>query len=244
MTLTNDFLQSRRAYDFRVTKAMAESSRLIDVQAFASPHDLKKRRNQITEHRGARSAGYFLVRYEIMSIVGPGKYHKGFDVVFDLASKGTYPEEQSGSAIDAGGIVATCDSRPLPWSPHFLDGIGTICLGSVWKGAARTLLGHAIIHVAKLLNWDEPMNPHYGGWNTEAIKWWRRHFDSKPITPDLDYPSLPVDLTHGRSSRVSDNEPHMLARSAAGSSGEDFRIIKATGPSTIFKKQSDGIVSL
>jgi len=70
--------------------AMGKSSRLIQVQAFANPHDLKKRRNPITEQRRAASAGYYVVYYDVMSPVGPGKYHRGFDVTLDLMSKGTY----------------------------------------------------------------------------------------------------------------------------------------------------------
>ena len=99
--------------------------------------------------------------------------------------------------IKAGGISATCISRPIPWSPHFLSGIGTICLGSIWRGPDHTLFVHVVIHVARLLNWDEPIAAAYGGWNPDAVKWWRNHHGENPITKGLEYPALPVELTHG-----------------------------------------------
>jgi hypothetical protein len=134
--------QGRLAFDYCVVMAMGASSPLINVQAFANQHDLEKGRRPITERNKAGSAGYYLVHYDIMSLVGRGKYHRGFDVTYDLISEGTYPEKRGGNEINAGGIIATCVSRPIPWSPHFLPGIGTICLGSIWKGVIyRSTIG-------------------------------------------------------------------------------------------------------
>ena len=173
----------RLRVDYRVAMAMHKSSPLIQIEAFANQHDLKKRHRPITDEKKGGSARYYLVHYNMRSLVGRGKFHKGFDVTFDLASMGTYPEKRGGNTINAGGITATCTSRPIPWSPHFLDGVGTICLGSIWQGADHTLLVHVVIHVAKLLNWDEPMKSIYGGWNPDAVKWWKNKLGAKPLTP-------------------------------------------------------------
>jgi hypothetical protein len=152
---------------------------------------LAKRKRRIHSISQGKTAAYYLVNYNVRSLVGPAKYHTGFDVVFDLVSQKSYPEERSGSSISAGGIVATCASHPKPWSPHFLGSSGTVCRGSIWQGAQHTLLAHVIIHVARLLNWDEPMDHVYGGWNPKAVEWWRKNLNSRPITSGLQYPSLP-----------------------------------------------------
>ena len=244
MSGTGKLRQTRLAFDYRVVMAMAETSRLINVQAFANPHDLEKRRHPIREETRSRTAGYYRVHYAIMSLVGRGKYHKGFDVTFDLISKGTYPDKGSRNTISAGGIIATCVSRPIPWSPHFLDGIGTICLGSIWRGADHTLLGHVIIHVARLLNWDEAIESAYGGWNPDAAKWWRRHLESKPLVPGLDYPTLPVGLTHGMASHTSPEHADAVEIMATNTDLGDFRILAASGSMSTFKKPADDILFL
>jgi hypothetical protein len=197
MTISGDLLRQRLAWDYKVAKAMVASSSLIDVQAFASQQDLRRRKRPIRQVQQAGSAGYYLVHYGVKSLIGPGRYHTGFDVEFDLMSKKSYPAATAHDRISAGGITAMCVSQPMPWSPHFLDGVGTICLGSVWRGAKHTLLAHVIIHVARLLNWDEAIPPTYHGWNPRAVFWWKRHLNSRPITPGLKYPVLPHDITHG-----------------------------------------------
>ena len=220
----------RLGFDYRVVMAMAESSPLIQVEAFADQHDLKKRRRPITDEKEGGSARYYLVHYDVRSLVGRGKYHEGFDVTFDLVSMGTYPEERGGNTINAGGIIATCTSHPIPWSPHFLDGVGTICLGSIWQGADHTLLGHGVIHVAKLLNWDEPKSIS-GGWNPAAVKWWKNKLGAKPLTPGLAYPALPLNLTHGATRDTLADEIQIVDILAPQAKVDDgFSIIASTTP--------------
>jgi hypothetical protein len=244
MTSANDMRRDRLEFDYEVVTAMDEASSLIDVQAFASQRDLQKRCRQIHHISQGGSAGYYLVRYHVTSPVGPGKYHTEFDVVFDLMSKQSYPEEKADNTINAGGIVATCVSHPIPWSPHFLSNSGLICLGSVWQGVDHTLLAHVIVHVARLLNWDESMADVYGGWNPAAVMWWRTNLNSQPITPGLCYPVVPVEITNNVSNAAFSGGG---SRRGTSSSRGGFQIINETSSSSVasvFKKRPNRIIKI
>lgn len=225
MSTKNDLRRARFTYDYRVAIAMAQSSSLIDVRAFASQHDLKHRHQPVSATSKGHEAGYYLVHYHVKSLVGRGKFNTGFEVVFDLVSKKSYPEKRADNGIEAGGISATCVSTPIPWSPHFLAGSGTICLGSIWRGAKHTLLAHVIIHVARLLNWDEPYDDPDSGWNPDAVRWWKKHLHARPITPGLRYPSLPAELTHGGAADSSAGSPNL----ATNRQPRGFQIIDVGG---------------
>ncbi len=58
------------------------------------------------------------------------------------------------------------------------------------------LIGHLVIHIVQLLNWDENLNPGYSGYNGQAVKWWDEHI-GRPLDPNLVYPSLPLDELYG-----------------------------------------------
>src|SRR5262249_47522355 len=89
-------------------------------------------------------------------------------------------------------------SRPIPWSPHFLPSSGAICLGELWGQARGAMtLGHLIVHLCKLLNFDEPdREPSYGGWNAAAVNYWRTVLRRRPVTEGLAYPTLPAEVPH------------------------------------------------
>jgi len=59
-----------------------------------------------------------------------------------------------------------------------------------------------LIHLARLLNWDEPLGPGYGGYTPEAATWWRKNIN-RPLEPSLRYPALPVDLLYGEVNLVT-----------------------------------------
>jgi hypothetical protein len=57
------------------------------------------------------------------------------------------------------------------------------------------LLGELIVHIAKLLNFDEvARGGGYVGYNGEAIEYWKTDLEYLPITPNLPYPELPHDM--------------------------------------------------
>ncbi|HEY7327865.1 MAG TPA: hypothetical protein VH592_09510 [Gemmataceae bacterium] len=180
-------LQSRLRFDWAITNKM--KSPLVHIQAFKGLTDLGRRKNPIVTEREAHQARAYLVEYRVRSLVGEGKFHDRFDVSVDLLSGGDYPFSQPACCVI---------SQPIPWSPHFLPSKGAICLGELWTQSRGAMtLGHLIIHICKLLNFDEQdREPSYGGWNAPAVNYWRNVLHRQPITKGLAYPTLPAEITH------------------------------------------------
>lgn len=66
------------------------------------------------------------------------------------------------------------------------------------------LAAQLLVHVMRLLNWDEPdRGAHYVGWTPAAARYWRDVLHARPISPDLEYPVLPAEITHGVESEDS-----------------------------------------
>jgi hypothetical protein len=67
----------------------------------------------------------------------------------------------------------------------------------MWEDASgKMLLGPLMVHVAKLLNFDEiPRSDNYGGYNPQAAEYWRTQLKRQPINPHLVYPNLPADVS-------------------------------------------------
>ena len=191
--LNPEELQSRLRFDWRIAQGI--TSPLLAIQAFKSMPDLNRRKNPISGLQDAHRAVSYLVEYRIRSLVGKGKFHQRFDVSIDLLAGGNYPYSEPQCFVI---------SQPIPWSPHFLPSKGAICLGELWTSSRGSItLGHLILHIAKLLNFDEPdRESSYGGWNAEAVNYWRQVMKRQPVTPGLVYPALPPELTHGLKSDI------------------------------------------
>jgi hypothetical protein len=187
-SLSPEQLSSRLQFDWNITQRM--QSPLVTVQAFRNMGDLTRRMNPVTNPADSPKAVAYLVEYRTWSLIGAGQFHDHFDVSMDLMAGGNYPYSQPACFVT---------SRPIPWSPHFYPSNGAICLGELWTAAAGNItLGHLIVHIAKLLNFDEPdREPSYGGWNPKAVAYWRHVMKRQPITSGLAYPTLPPELTHG-----------------------------------------------
>jgi ubiquitin-protein ligase len=185
--LKPDELHSRLRFDWAIAQKM--NGPLVCVQAFKSLADLSRRKNPVITQQECHRASAYLAEFHVRSLVGGGEFHDNFQVSIDLLAGGDYPFSEPACFVT---------SRPIPWSPHFLPSKGAICLGELWgqAGGAMTL-GHLLVHVAKLLNFDEPdREPSYGGWNAAAVNYWRRVLHRRPITEGLAYPSLPAEITH------------------------------------------------
>jgi ubiquitin-protein ligase len=185
--LSPEELQSRLRFDWNITQRM--NTPLVQIQGFKSLSDLKRRKDSITKERDSHQASAYLVEYRLRSLVGEGIFHDQFQVSIDLLTGGNYPFS-----------VPACfvTSHPIPWSPHFLPRNGAICLGELWTQARGAMtLGHLVVHICKLLNFDEPdREPSYGGWNAAAVNYWRTVLNRLPITKGLVYPTLPTEVTH------------------------------------------------
>jgi hypothetical protein len=185
--LNDEQLQSRLRFDWTICQQM--NGPLVTIRAFKSLADLRGGKNPVVKEQDGHRACVYLVEFRVRSLVGEGKYHDRFEVSIDLLAGGSYPYS-----------VPACfvTSKPIPWSPHFLPDKGAICLGEQWtEGRGTLLLGWLIIHICKLLNFDEPdREPSYSGWNAAAVNYWRRVLKRQPITKGLVYPTLPAQVTH------------------------------------------------
>src|SRR5262249_40258491 len=147
-------------------------------------------RGPVVREQDAHRACAYLVEYQVRSLVGAGQFHDRFQISIDLLVGGDYPFSQPACFVT---------SKPIPWSPHFFSKNGAICLGELWTQERGSMtLGHLIIHICKLLNFDEPdREPSYIGWNAAAVNYWRTVLHCQPIDKELVYPTLPASVTHG-----------------------------------------------
>lgn len=190
--LTPQELQSRLRFDYEVVTKMRCST--MTFSAYRSVDDFRARRRPITALTEGHLATDYLVEYHIKTLVSAGHFSDRTLVHIDLLASGNYPYNEP---------VSWVISRPMPWSPHFHEKY-PICTGEMWRQqGGNILLGHLIIHIAKLLNFDEvARGGGYVGYNAEATRYWTRELNGRPITPSLIYPVLPADLVHGEEPSV------------------------------------------
>jgi hypothetical protein len=183
--LTPEELKSRLKFDYLV--AMKMRSPVMNVTAYRNADDLQKRRNPITSEEVGQFATHYLVDYFIRTLVEADRYSEKTSIMFDLLADGNYPYTVPNRIVI---------SSPLPWSPHFAEGRPVCVDEDMWiEARGKMLLGDLLIHIAKLLNFDEiPREPNYDGYNRKAIEYWRTRMNCKPINPELAYPQLPTYL--------------------------------------------------
>jgi hypothetical protein len=175
-------LQSRLRFDYQVVMQMR--SPLMVVEAYRNVDDLTLRQTPILRVEEGHLATYYRVDYHIKTLIGPGRYSNKTTVKFDLFADNNYPVSQPSCFVIEG---------TMPWSPHFYED-QPVCVGDIWEEAeGGMLLGELMVHVAKLLNFDEPEydDPRYGGYSPEAIDYWVRELNRQPLTRNLPYPVLP-----------------------------------------------------
>ena len=176
-----DDIQSRLKLDYQVVTMMR--SPLMVVEGYRNVDDVKARRDTIMSEAEGHLATHYRVDYYIKTLIERGRYSNKTSVDFDLFANNNYPfVEPSCFVVDS----------EMPWSPHFWRG-HPICIGPIWEHAeGNMLLGQLLVHIAKLLNFDEPARePGYEGYNGEAIEYWETVLGRQPITKNLRYPVLP-----------------------------------------------------
>lgn len=184
--LTLEQRQDRLRFDFAV--AMEMRCPIMAITAYRNDEDLEKRRNPIVSEEDGHLATHYLVDYRIKTLVDRGIYHDKFSVKFDLLANGNYPYSRPGCYIV---------SSKMPWTPHFRKNLPVCVDHEMWEDyQGKMLLGSLMVHVAKLLNFDEiPRSETYGGYNPEAAEYWRSHLNRQPINPNLVYPPLPAKIS-------------------------------------------------
>jgi len=178
--LTDDELRSRLNFDYQTVRLM--SCPLMMVEAYRNLDDLLARRNMITAPEHGYLAVHYRVKYNLKTLVGPGRYSNSTTVRFDLFADNNYPESEPPCFVI---------ESELPWSPHFHPQFA-VCTGPIWDEAdGNMLLGELMVHVARLLNFDEPPNSKFEeGYQPEATRYWLDQLGRRPISR-LVYPQLP-----------------------------------------------------
>lgn len=184
--LSPDDLTSRRRFDWRVVTKMVMGR--YAFTAHRTAQDAQAGAAAITHEQDARCALHYRARFAVPTLIGPNAYSKCTVIHVDVSDP-AYP-----FAPPVGWVVENHESQ-MPWSPHFTANT-PVCDGTIWQPDGSLLLGHFLIHIAKLLNWDEKIAPQYGGWNPDAIAWWKTHLN-RPLTPELQYPVIPTDVAYG-----------------------------------------------
>jgi hypothetical protein len=175
-------LQSRLRLDYQVVSLMY--SPLMQVAAYRNVDDMRAQRYPVTSIAEGNLATHYRVTYNIRTLTDAGVYSPATTVHLDLLANPDYPvHEPSCFVIDS----------PLPWSPHISD-TGWVCIGKIWeKSKGNMLLGELLVHIAKLLNFDEPeyVDEDYGGFRPEAVRYWTEELERQPLTRNLHYPMIP-----------------------------------------------------
>lgn len=183
-TLSPELAIARRRLDYRAMAALT-SPTLASVTA------LDAGGKALTREEGERGrATVFIVEYAMKFLTGPGTTGDRVKVRFDLSLSKDYPLTPPDVRVI---------SQPLPWSPHVLATVGSVCIGEIWSNARGAMLvAHLVGHVAKaVLNCDEPdRGAWYGGWNAEAVKYWRDTMNRQPLVAGVHYPTPPAEVTH------------------------------------------------
>ncbi len=155
----------------------------------------------------------YRVVYEFDTLRAPGVRHQPTVVHAAPLANGDYPRSAP---------TAWVVSEVVPWTPHFAVNV-PVCHGEhVWT-PNRTLLVDYIIHIGKLLNFDEPKPiPSYHGYNAAAVTYWRDEMKFEPLNPELRFPSIRAEDAR----RVGVFQP----AKAPPPSAERFRPAHATTP--------------
>jgi hypothetical protein len=204
--LNQDDIRPRLLLDYRIVSGM--HSPLMKVAAYRNVYDLRKRRNPITSEDEGHLATHYLVDYNIKTLVSRGGYSNSTTVYVDVLANTNYPFEEP--------VCWVVESK-IPWSPHFRKEDGWVCLGELWRQSqGAMLLGQLLVHIAKLLNFDEEPRDNYVGFNGEAIDYWKNVLGYKPITINLPYPQLPLHLLYAT---PAEPERKVFVRKSVGVAG-------------------------
>ena len=181
--LTPDQRVSRQRADHRLLNALDASDFPIAVSGHRNAEDARTGRSPVPV--GDRNpASHFRVIYDFDTLRAPDVRHRPTVVHVAPLANGHYPRTAP-SAWVVGDVV--------PWTPHFTANM-PICHGERLWTANRTQLVDYVIHIGKLLNFDEPPPPRgYIGWNRAAITYWRDKLGYRPLDPDLRYPVIRIE---------------------------------------------------
>jgi hypothetical protein len=226
--LTPEQRVERQRVDQRLLAALDASDFPTEVSGHRSAEDVRASRNPVAV--GDRvPPTHFRIVYDFDTLRAPGVRHRPTVVHVSPLANGGYPRSEPGAWV-IGDVI--------PWTPHFTAN-QPICHGERMWIPNRTQLVDYVIHIGKLLNFDEPPPPPgYIGWNREAIEYWRDDLKHRPLDPDLHYPVIRIEdvVRPGAFKGGGDRPPDRARfRRAGGPSGERAqggrRIVRVGGAS-------------
>lgn len=197
-------LRTRLAFDHKVLQRMEGPA--LGVTAFLTAADAHRGANPVSRPSEAKPARCFVVELRVPTLVGPDRFSPSTHLRIDAGGDG-FPFKAP---------VVWHHSGKLPWNSHFAKG-APACTGiNSWSAAGTTLIGHLVIHLARLLNWDEPARGAlYPGYNRQAAEYHQKRFGlDNPLDPNVVYPLLPAELLHGDAAPIEE-QPSRFRPSAA-----------------------------
>jgi hypothetical protein len=175
--------QDRQRADHKLLAVLDAADVPVSVTGHATADDVRNDRNPIPV--GARTPpSHYRVVYDFPTLVAADERRQPTVVHVAPLADANYPATQPSAWVI---------SDFVPWTPHFAAGV-PICHGHhVWL-ANRTQLVDYVIHLGRLLNFDEPPPvPGYLGYNPNAIAYWRDVLGYRPLDPNLRFPVVRPD---------------------------------------------------
>ncbi len=211
-----------RAPPVRPPGRLRHARALFDFEAYRTSADLESSSDPVARTADAGEASKYRMTLRVPTLIGPGEFRPEtvFGVDLDVRD---YPLAEP---------LTWIISDPVPWSPHFQKG-SPICIGAEFWTARKghVTLGDLVIHVARLLNWDEKgRGGGYVGWNPEADQPPRRALPG-PAAESRPPLSGAAHVAAGRPGRVrprrsrSSNTAGRTGRGVVADDGTDFEIV-------------------
>jgi hypothetical protein len=202
--LDNAALERRLRLDERTMALVNVDPAPIRVTAHAGADAARRGTNAIEPGSTASAPEHYRVAFDFDTLTGRDVRHRPTVVHIDVLGNRNYPFSEP---------VCRVTGTPLPWTPHF-DANWPICIGDGWDTSGKALLVDLVVHIAKLLNFDEPPpRPGYHGYNGAAIEWWVSR-GCRPLDPNLRYPTVDPNAVAGRTVRFQQHGGNRF--SAAG----------------------------
>ncbi|MBB5955822.1 hypothetical protein FHS29_002403 [Saccharothrix tamanrassetensis] len=155
----------------------------FDFEAYRTSWELEKRINPIRHDEDAAQAKKYRFLLRVPTLVSATEWAAETEIGIDVDVV-DYPRRQPNTFIL---------STHTPWSPHFKPG-APVCIGAEsWEARnGHVVLGDLVVHLQRLLNWDEKgRGSGYQGWNGAAIDHHRRVLGGRPLNASVVYAQLP-----------------------------------------------------
>jgi hypothetical protein len=201
---------NRQRSDHLMLAALDASSAPIFVTGHRTPEDVRANSGPVPVGDRTPPAHYRVV-YDYDTLRAPGARHRPTVVHVAPLASGGYPTTQPSAWVI---------SEVVPWTPHFAANV-PICHGTHAWAPNRTQLVDYVVHIGKLLNFDEPPPVEgYHGYNPHAVEYWRTAMRLQPLNPGLRLPAIRAEdviRSRGRVRLAQTGAPDRIRFKPAGS---------------------------